>query len=237
MSRPSPSSTNPRARTRSWPPRAPGARSTTWWGSGSRTTRGSSRWSCRTAARCLIAASTRGAERWCSASAFPGLTPPQPPGPAPRHSRPRARHAHPGSQAPPRLRGLGATHARGPRQPPRREPVERQDGPEARDDGDDRRDHRTAEQASDARRRGRRRSPRQPASTEGSRCSLPISITSRRSTTRTDTTSATWSSVAWARSSNARSEPPTSWPGSAARNSSSCANRRTKRVRCCSPSG
>ena len=55
-----------------------------------------------------------------------------------------ARHAHPRREAPPRLRRHRAPDARGPREPPRGQPLQRAHGPQARDHGDDRRPHRAA---------------------------------------------------------------------------------------------
>ena len=76
---------------------------------------------------------------------------PQPPRPAARPPRARPRHADPRRQAPPRLRRPGAPDARGAREPPGGEPLERAHGAEARDDGDDRRPHGPLQQARDAR--------------------------------------------------------------------------------------
>ncbi len=66
-------------------------------------------------------------------------------------ARPRARHAHPRRQAPPRVRRRRPADARGAREPPGGEPVERAHGPQARDDGDHRRADGAAQQARDAR--------------------------------------------------------------------------------------
>ena len=144
-------------------------------------------------------------------------------------SRTAARHAHPRREAAPRVRRHRASHARGPREPPRGQPLQRAHGREARDDGDHRRPHRSAQQARDAR-SGRGEGGRGArASVASSRCSSPTSTSSRRSTTPTATTSATSSSRASPTSSRSRSARPTSSRASAAKSSSSSASRPTRR--------
>ena len=156
-----------RARTRSWPPRARTARSTISSACASRTTRGSSRWSCRTAARSPYRGEYDAGRQVVLSKRLPW---PSLPSllvlPLLMHDR-AARHAHPRREAAPRVRRRGPAHARGARQPPGREPVERPHGPQARDDGDDRRPDRPPQQARHARGRRaedrRRRALRPPA--------------------------------------------------------------------------
>ena len=71
-----------RGRTRSWRPRAPTGASTTSSACASRTTRGSSRWSCRTAAPCPTAASTRRARQVVLTKRLSWPSHPQPARPA-----------------------------------------------------------------------------------------------------------------------------------------------------------